>query len=301
MSPPETEAEAEAETQVETEAGTLRVCDLHVSYGRSVQALHGVSLTVPQGRIVAVLGSNGAGKSTLLRAVSGTLALHRGTVERGTVHFDGVRLSGDAARSVAAGVVQVPEGRRIFGALSVEDNLRAGFLGSASRSRAELRAARERVFAQFPVLAERRRQAAGLMSGGEQQMLAMGRALMAAPRLLLLDEPSLGLAPLMVQRIAEIIREINAQGTSILLVEQNAAMALELSDRASVLDVGQVRLEGASADLAAADEVRRLYLGETYETGCGAPDADGDAAYATAASAPSVTGPGLTELGRWNG
>lgn len=132
-------------------------------------------------------------------------------------------------------------------------------------------------------------------------MLAMGRALMASPRLLLLDEPSLGLAPLMVQRIAEIIREINAQGTSILLVEQNAAMALELSDRASVLDVGQVRLEGASADLAAADEVRRLYLGETYETGCGAPDADGDASYATAASAPSVTGPGLTELGRWNG
>ncbi|MFE6131620.1 ABC transporter ATP-binding protein [Streptomyces sp. NPDC056437] len=283
----------------ETEAGTLWVSDLHVSYGRSVQALHGVSLTVPQGRIVAVLGSNGAGKSTLLRAVSGTLALHRGTVDCGTVHFDGVRLSGDAARSVAAGVVQVPEGRRIFGALSVEDNLRAGFLGSARRSRVELRAARERVFTQFPVLAERRRQAAGLMSGGEQQMLAMGRALMAGPRLLLLDEPSLGLAPLMVRRIAEIIREINAQGTSILLVEQNAAMALELSDRATVLDVGQVRLEGASADLAAADEVRRLYLGESHETGCGAPGAD--AQYVTSASTPAVTGPGLTELGRWNG
>ncbi|MFF7712444.1 ATP-binding cassette domain-containing protein [Streptomyces sp. NPDC007988] len=283
----------------ETEAGTLRVSDLHVSYERSVQALHGVSLTVPQGRIVAVLGSNGAGKSTLLRAVSGTLALHRGTVDSGTVHFDGVRLRGDATRSVAAGVVQVPEGRRIFGALSVEDNLRAGFLGSARRSRAELRADRDRVFTQFPVLAERRRQAAGLMSGGEQQMLAMGRALMAGPRLLLLDEPSLGLAPLMVRRIAEIIREINAQGTSILLVEQNAAMALELSDRASVLDVGQVRLEGASADLAAADEVRRLYLGESHETGCGAPGAD--AQYATSASTPAVTGPGLTELGRWNG
>lgn len=283
----------------ETEAGTLRVSDLHVSYGRSVQALHGVSLTVPQGRIVAVLGSNGAGKSTLLRAVSGTLALHRGTVDGGTVHFDGVRLRGDAPRSVAAGVVQVPEGRRIFGALSVEDNLKAGFLGSARRSRAELRAGRDRVFTQFPVLAERRRQAAGLMSGGEQQMLAMGRALMAGPRLLLLDEPSLGLAPLMVRRIAEIIREINAQGTSILLVEQNAAMALELSDRASVLDVGQVRLEGASADLAAADEVRRLYLGESHETGRGAPDAD--TRYATSASTPAVTGPGLTELGRWNG
>ncbi|MEU2260011.1 ABC transporter ATP-binding protein [Streptomyces sp. NPDC019645] len=280
----------------ETEAGTLRVSDLHVSYGGSVQALHGVSLTVPRGRIVAVLGSNGAGKSTLLRAVSGTLALHRGTVDSGTVHFDGVRLRGDATRSVAAGVVQVPEGRRIFGSLSVEDNLKAGFLGSARRSRAELRAARDRVFTQFPVLAERRRQAAGLMSGGEQQMLAMGRALMAGPRLLLLDEPSLGLAPLMVRRIAEIIRDINARGTSILLVEQNAAMALELSDRASVLDVGQVRLEGASADLAAADEVRRLYLGET---GCGAPGAD--AQYATSASTPAVTGPGLTELGRWNG
>ncbi|WP_455358529.1 ABC transporter ATP-binding protein [Streptomyces sp. SYSU K21746] len=272
------------------EAGSLRISDLHVSYGRSVRALHGVSLDVPQGRIVAVLGSNGAGKTTLLRAVSGTLALHRGTVDSGTVHFDGVRLTGGAAWTVAAGVVQVPEGRRIFGSLSVEDNLRAGFLGARGSGGAERQAARERVFALFPVLAERRRQAAGLLSGGEQQMLAMGRALMAGPRLLLLDEPSLGLAPLMVQRIASIIREINAQGTSILLVEQNAALALALSDRASVLDVGQVRLEGASADLAGTDEVRRLYLGESETVMAGA-----------ASGSASAAGPGLTELSRWRG
>ncbi|MEU3459473.1 ABC transporter ATP-binding protein [Streptomyces sp. NPDC006733] len=280
------------------QAGSLSVSDLHVTYGRSVRALHGVSLTVPHGRIVAVLGSNGAGKTTLLRAVSGTLALHRGTVDRGTVHFGDTRLTGDSAQSVAAGVVQVPEGRRVFGALSVEENLRAGFLGARRRGAAERRAARERVFALFPVLAERRRQAAGLMSGGEQQMLAMGRALMAGPRLLLLDEPSLGLAPLMVQRIAGIIREINAQGTSVLLVEQNAAMALELSDRASVLDVGQVRLEGPSAELAGTDEVRRLYLGEVSD-----PDTEKEQVVPAAGSAPalSATGPKLTELGRWNG
>ncbi|MBT2393835.1 ABC transporter ATP-binding protein [Streptomyces sp. ISL-1] len=281
------------------QSGSLRITDLHVTYGRSVRALHGVSLTVPQGRIVAVLGSNGAGKTTLLRAVSGTLTLHRGTVDSGTVHFGGTRLTGDPARSVAAGVVQVPEGRRIFGALSVEDNLRAGFLGARRSGRADRHAARERVFALFPLLAERRRQAAGLLSGGEQQMLAMGRALMAAPRLLLLDEPSLGLAPLMVQRIAAIIREINAQGTSILLVEQNASMALALSDRASVLDVGQVRLEGASADLAETDEVRRLYLGESYDVD-GTAD-EGAMSPAASSTARPATEPGLTELSRWNG
>ncbi|MDH2390545.1 ABC transporter ATP-binding protein [Streptomyces sp. HNM0663] len=278
--------------------GSLRISELHVAYGRSVQALHGVSLTVPQGRIAAVLGSNGAGKTTLLRAVSGTLSLHRGTVGSGTMHFDGVQLTGDPARSVAAGVVQVPEGRRIFGSLSVEDNLRAGFLGARRRGGAERQAARERVFALFPVLAERRRQAAGLLSGGEQQMLAMGRALMAGPRLLLLDEPSLGLAPLMVRRIASIIREINAQGTSILLVEQNASLALALSDRASVLDVGRVRLEGASADLAGTDEVRRLYLGESCDDGVAGEDTVSSGASSAAAVA---AGPGLTELSRWNG
>ncbi|AVZ74968.1 ABC transporter ATP-binding protein [Streptomyces lunaelactis] len=281
-----------------TQSGSLRITDLHVTYGRSVRALHGVSLSVPQGGIVAVLGSNGAGKTTLLRAVSGTLALHRGTVDSGTVHFGETRLTGDPARSVAAGVVQVPEGRRIFGALSVEDNLRAGFLGARRRSGADRQAARDRVFALFPLLAERRRQAAGLLSGGEQQMLAMGRALMAAPRLLLLDEPSLGLAPLMVQRIASVIREINAQGTSILLVEQNASMGLALSDRASVLDVGQVRLEGASDDLAGTDEVRRLYLGESFEAGTAG---QGAVSAATSATALSATAPGLTELARWKG
>ncbi|GAA5020236.1 hypothetical protein GCM10025734_74290 [Kitasatospora paranensis] len=166
---------------------------------------------------------------------------------------------------MAAGVVQVPEGRRVFSGLSVEDNLKAGRLGVRNRGRADARAAAEQIYALFPVLAERRRQAAGLLSGGEQQMLAMGRALMARPRLLLLDEPSLGLAPQITARIARIVRQIHEQGTGVLVVEQNAALALELADHACVLDVGRVRLEGPAAELSRSDEVRRLYLGEQPE------------------------------------
>src|SRR5215211_5477348 len=202
----------------------LEVEDLEVAYA-GVRALHGVSLVVPERKIVAVLGNNGAGKSTLLRAISGMLALHGGSIEGGKTRFHGRTLSAlDPAEIVRAGVVQVPEGRRVFANLSVEENLRAG--GLARQGRADRVAARERVYELFPRLHERRIQRAGLLSGGEQQMLAIGRALMAEPRVLLLDEPSLGLAPQLVDHIGEIVVKIHQQGVSVVLVEQNAAMAL---------------------------------------------------------------------------
>src|SRR5688572_28371509 len=240
--------------------GLLHVREMSVSYAGAVQALHGVSLDVPAGSVVAVLGSNGAGKSTLLRAISGTLPLEDGAVERGTVTFDGrdvTRL--DPAAIVRLGIVQVPEGRRIFGELTVDENLRAGSL--TVKDRAARAKARERVHDLFPRLAERATQRASLLSGGEQQMLAIGRALMSDPRVLLLDEPSLGLAPQVVDRIGEIVREINGRGTAVVLVEQNAAMALKIAHRAVVLEVGQVAVEGPAAELAASDEVRERYLG----------------------------------------
>ncbi|MFJ8810961.1 ABC transporter ATP-binding protein [Streptomyces sp. NPDC102490] len=247
-------------------APALHVESLDVTYGRALSALRSVSLTVPHGAVVALLGANGAGKTTLLRAVSGTLRLHRGTITAGRVRYGDTALDGrDPVAAVRAGVVQVPEGRRVFAGLTVDENLRAGGLGLNRRAPAQVREARERVFTLFPRLAERTRQAAGLLSGGEQQMLAIGRALMAAPRLLLLDEPSLGLAPMMVDRIAEVVREINTQGTAVLLVEQNAGMALSLAGQAHVLEVGEIRLSGAAADLARTDAVRRLYLGETTD------------------------------------
>jgi ABC-type branched-subunit amino acid transport system ATPase component len=237
----------------------LNLEELHVSYG-GVRALHGVSLTVAEGELVAVLGSNGAGKSTLLRTISGTLALQGGVVDRGSVALDGrslLRL--DPAEVVRAGVVQVPEGRRVFADLSVEENLRAG--GLARQGRAERVAARDRVYELFPRLHERRSQRAGLLSGGEQQMLAIGRALMAEPRVLLLDEPSLGLAPQLVDHIGEIVVKIHEQGVSVVLVEQNAAMALAIAQRAYVLEVGRVTLSGDVAELRRSEEVRERYLG----------------------------------------
>jgi len=238
----------------------LSVRGVQVTYSGTVQALRGVDLEVGDGEVVAVLGSNGAGKSTLLRTISGTLRLHRGRVEAGSLAFDGVDLAGkDPARCVAMGLVQVPEGRRIFTRLTIEENLRAGGLGS--RDRAAKARAEQRVFDLFPVLADRRSARAGLLSGGEQQMLAIGRGLMAGPKLLLLDEPSLGLAPQMIARIGEVVREINRQGTSVLLVEQNATMALAVADSAFVLDVGRVSLRGPAAELSRTDAVQRLYLG----------------------------------------
>ncbi|HEX4720377.1 MAG TPA: ATP-binding cassette domain-containing protein, partial [Thermoleophilaceae bacterium] len=246
-------------TTEEANASILEVDDLHVSYG-GVRALRGVSLAVAQGQIVAVLGNNGAGKSTLLRAISGTLALHRANLDRGAVRLGGRELAGlDPANVVRAGVVQVPEGRRIFGELTVEENLRAGAFGR--RERGGSSDANERVFELFPRLEDRRSQRGALLSGGEQQMLAIGRALMSDPKVLLLDEPSLGLAPQLVDHIGEIIQQINQQGTAVVLVEQNATMALKLAHRAYVLEVGQVALEGDARELAGRDEVRERYLG----------------------------------------
>jgi ABC-type branched-subunit amino acid transport system ATPase component len=238
----------------------LAVDDLHVSYGGAVRALQGVSLGVAEGSIVTVLGSNGAGKSTLLRAISGTLPLQGGRIDGGSITFAGRRLDGnDAASIVRAGLVQVPEGRRIFASLTVEENLRAASL--VTRGRGARAAALAQVFDLFPQLEQRASQRAGLLSGGEQQMLAIGRALMARPRLLLLDEPSLGLAPRLVHRLGEAIREINSQGTAVVVVEQNTAMALELADVAYVLEMGRVALCGRADELATSDEIHRRYLG----------------------------------------
>ncbi|HEX8084576.1 MAG TPA: ATP-binding cassette domain-containing protein [Solirubrobacteraceae bacterium] len=240
--------------------GELEVRDLDVSYAGAVQALHGVSMDVPRGSVVAVLGSNGAGKSTLLRAISGTLPLEDGAIERGTIRFEGRDVGAmEPAEIVRCGIVQVPEGRRIFGDLTVDENLRAGSL--TVKDRAARRTARERVHALFPRLEERSGQRASLLSGGEQQMLAIGRALMSDPKVLLLDEPSLGLAPQVVERIGGVIREINEQGTSVILVEQNANMALEIADVAYVLEVGRVTAQGKAAELAATSEIQERYLG----------------------------------------
>jgi len=237
----------------------LQVRDLTVAYGDGSQALTDVSLEAAEGSIVAVLGSNGAGKSTLLRAISGGLALEGGRICSGSLMLRTIDLAALATVDrVRAGVVQVPEGRQVFKDLTVEENLRTGGL---SRPRAARQAGRDRAFELFPRLAERRTQKAGLLSGGEQQMLAIGRALMAEPEVLLLDEPSLGLAPQVVDQIAEIVREINKQGTTVVLVEQNAGMALHIAGHAVVLEVGRVALEGPAAELAASDEVRERYLG----------------------------------------
>ena len=259
----------------------LDVQDLRVGYAGGVEALRGVSLQVREGAVTAVLGNNGAGKSTLLRALSGTLAAQRGTVTGGSIAFAGRSLVGaDPADIARSGLVQVPEGRRIFGDLTVEENLRAG--GLAARDKQARARARARVDELFPILGERRTQRAGLLSGGEQQMLAIGRALMASPRVLLLDEPSLGLAPRIVERVRDVIAEINADGVTVVLVEQNAAMALALADDAVVLEVGQVALEGPAAELAESDAVRDRYLGIAP-----AATAGDDGARAAARAAPA--------------
>ncbi|MEX5707760.1 ABC transporter ATP-binding protein [Parafrankia sp. FMc6] len=238
----------------------LDVSGLQVTYAGVIRALRGVDLRVGADEIVAVLGSNGAGKTTLLRAVTGSLKRHRAKVDKGQVTFGGRPLVGvDPVDVVNRGVVLVPEGRRVFGRLSVEENLRAGAI--SVRDRAARAEARNKVYAMFPRLAERRGQRAALLSGGEQQMLAIGRALMSSPRLLLLDEPSLGLAPQIVAHIGEVLKEINRAGTSVMLVEQNAAMALGVADRGYVLELGRVELSGPAAQLAASDSIASLYLG----------------------------------------
>jgi branched-chain amino acid transport system ATP-binding protein len=240
------------------EPPVLVVRDLEVVYDDVVLALRGVDLQVATGTIVALLGANGAGKTTVLRAVSGLLGLHGGAVVGGSVLLDGApiaRLS--PAAVVARGVAQVLEGRRILAEMTVEENLRVG----AHTARRDLAANLARVFALFPRLEERRRQTAGYLSGGEQQILAMGRALMSNPRLVLLDEPSLGLAPLLVQQIRALIVAINEQGTTVLLVEQNARMALSIAHHGYVLETGRIVIGGPSEALRADEDIREFYLG----------------------------------------
>ena len=230
----------------------LEVAALTSHYGR-IQALAGIDVTVSEGELVALVGANGAGKSTLLRAISGVQPY------QGRIVYDGKDIAGvPAERRVALGVVQVPEGRQVFGPLSVEDNLR---LGGYTRTRAESEAELERVYAMFPALKERRRQAAGVLSGGQQQMLAMGRGLMAKPRLLLLDEPSMGLAPRLVEEIFAKIRALKAARTTIFLVDQNARAALSVADRGYVLETGRVVLAGSGPELLSNGQVREAYLG----------------------------------------
>jgi len=232
----------------------LEVRNLQVSYGE-IRALKGVTFRVGEGEVVALLGNNGAGKTTTLRAISGLLAPRNGDVV-----FEGSSLVGMASHAIVRrGVTHVPEGRRIFNRLSVLENLE---MGAFTRSDDEVRTDIDRVFGIFTRLQERRTQVAGTLSGGEQQMLAIGRALMAKPRLLLLDEPSMGLAPVLVEQIFETVQTINRQGVTILLVEQNAAMALSIAGRGYVLETGGIVLEGSARDLADNPEVRRAYLGE---------------------------------------
>jgi len=238
----------------------LEVRDLHVNYG-PIQALRGVDVDVQQGEIITAIGANGAGKSTLMMTLSGVLK-----PVSGKIRFLGERIDGRSSHLIVrAGLSQVPEGRRVFPLLTVDDNLAAGALSRNSRS--EIARDRDWVFSLFPRLMERSRQMAGTLSGGEQQMLAIGRALMSRPKLLLLDEPSMGLAPMMVASIFAILREISRQGATIMLVEQNAHMALELATRGYVLEGGQVVLSGNSLELAANPRMREAYLGHAVPAG----------------------------------
>jgi branched-chain amino acid transport system ATP-binding protein len=240
----------------------LKVAGLEVVYSDVIVGLRGVSLEVPDGAIVALLGANGAGKTTCLRAITGLLDVHRGRISKGTVELDGQRIDRfDSSAIVRRGLAQVLEGRRIFAELTIDENLRTG---AHTRSDPQaVRRSRDRVLGLFPILGERRDRVAGYLSGGEQQMLAIGRALMADPRLLLLDEPSLGLAPLVVQRIKEVIVEVNRQGTAVLLVEQNAVMALAISSHGYILENGRIVMDKPAAQLAGNEDVREFYLGLT--------------------------------------
>ena len=236
----------------------LTVNNLEIVYNDVMLVVRGVSVTVRPGAVVALLGANGAGKTTLLRAITGLLPVHRGKITKGRVTLDGRDITtDDPASRVKAGLAQVMEGRRIFGELTVDENLRTG----AYTSRATMAQHYERVMDQFPLLERRRRQTAGYLSGGEQQMLAIGRALMSSPSVLVLDEPSLGLAPKVVEQIRDIIVDINSQGTSVLLVEQNATMALSIADHGYVLEHGRVVRDGPGAELVADKDIREFYLG----------------------------------------
>ena len=231
----------------------LKINDLHVSYG-GIQALRGINLEVPDGKIVTLIGANGAGKSTTLKTLSGLMRSRGGKIE----FMDKSIASTAPHKIVELGLAQVPEGRRIFTRMTVEENLD---MGAFIKKNANVEADKERVFEQFPRLKERRKQVAGTLSGGEQQMLAMGRALMSDPKLLMLDEPSMGLAPILVEQVFDIIAALHKAGTTILLVEQNAEMALSIADRAYVMETGRITLSGTGKELAASEEVQKAYLG----------------------------------------
>ena len=230
----------------------LKVEDMHVYYG-AIHAVKGVSFEVGEGEVVALIGANGAGKSTIMKTVSGLMHPRSGSIT-----FNGMNIAHtDAYKLLRHGLAHVPEGRRIFLQMTVQENLDMGAFIRKDSYKDDL----DRVFQLFPRLLERRKQVAGTLSGGEQQMLAMSRALMSNPKLLMLDEPSMGLAPILVDQIFDIVKELHAQGTTILLVEQNASKALKIADRAYVLETGHITLSGTGAELAQSDEVRKAYLG----------------------------------------
>ncbi|MBF9070910.1 ABC transporter ATP-binding protein [Streptacidiphilus fuscans] len=233
----------------------LEVEDLRVAYGK-IEAVKGISFSIEAGQVVSLIGTNGAGKSTTLRTISGLLK-----PVSGQVRFEGRRIDGTPANKIVGmGLAHSPEGRRIFARMTIEENLLLGaFL---RRDQAGIQADMDRAYERFPILGERRKQAAGTLSGGEQQMLAMGRALMSQPKLLMLDEPSMGLSPIMMQKIMSTIAELRDQGTTILLVEQNAQAALSLADHGHVMEVGRISLSGTGQDLLTDESVRKAYLGE---------------------------------------
>ena len=244
----------------------LELANVEVVYNEVILVLRGLSIEVPDGQIVALLGANGAGKTTTLRAISGLLDNHEGHVTKGTVTYEGEVINGKKPSDIVrSGITQVMEGRRVFAELDVHENLICG--GITIKDDKAVKDAYDRVMDLFPRLAERRKQVAGYLSGGEQQMLAIGRALMASPKLLVLDEPSLGLAPMLIEQIRDIIVDINAQGTSVLLIEQNAMMALSIADYGYIMETGKVVMDGDAKKLLADDDVKEFYLGLHGEEG----------------------------------
>lgn len=238
----------------------LKVENLEVVYNDVILVLRGISLEVGDDQIVALLGANGAGKTTTLRAITGLLDIHEGDITKGEVELDGEKITHeDPAHRVRRGISQVMEGRRVFAEMTVEDNLRTG--AYVNRTRSKVKESHDRVMTLFPRLAERRTATAGYLSGGEQQMLAIGRALMQDPKLLILDEPSLGLAPLLVQEVRDIIVEINQQGTSVLLIEQNANMALSIAHHGYIMETGKMVMDGSPEKLLKDEDVKEFYLG----------------------------------------
>ena len=238
----------------------LEVANLEVVYNEVILVLRGLSIEVRSGQIVALLGANGAGKTTTTRAITGLLDVHEGKATKGTVPLDGMRIDNmEPSEVVKSGITQVMEGRRVFSELTVDENLVTG--GITSNDRTVIAEAHDRVMAMFPLLAERRNSTAGYLSGGEQQMLAIGRALMSSPKLLILDEPSLGLAPKLVAQIRDIIVEINQSGTSVLLIEQNANMALSIADYGYIMETGKIVMDGEASKLLKDEDVQEFYLG----------------------------------------